>query len=275
MNAPTYTAENTSRTITVQDIKIHYHEAGTGSEVLVLLHGTGPGASSWGNFRGNLPDLAADFRVLAIDMPHYGESDEPANEPHERGLVRDRRVDVLDALGIKTAHFLGNSVGGSVALEIALARPELIDRLILMGTAGSLPMFAPLPTEGAKNIVDFYESGDPTPEKMERFVRGMLFDQSLVTPEFVKVRYEAAIVPELLVHRELNIGWMHTLWRRVADVHHKTLLVYGRDDRVVPWDSSLILLRLMPNADLHVFSRSGHWTQLERAGEFLTVIRQH
>lgn len=270
MTVSTHTAESTSRTIEVQGTTMHYHEAGSGP-VLVLLHGTAPGASAWGNFGSNLPVYAEKYRVLAIDLPHCGKSGKPANGYMDVAWYATVIIDMLDAMGIPSAHFLGNSVGGSVSIEVALARPEIVDRLILMGTAGSLPMFSPLPTEGARNMTEFYKD-EPTKEKLERILRGMVFDQDRITPEMVERRFEASVARELLVHSKPNLDWMRTLWRRAGDIPHKTLLIYGRDDRVVPWDTALILLRLMPNADLHVFSQCGHWTQVERADEFNRLV---
>lgn len=272
MSTVAHTAESTSRMVEIQGLKIHYHQAGHGPQTLVLLHGAGPGASAWGNFRENLPALSEKFRVLAIDMPHFGESDKPASDYLDAGWNAVIMAETLDALGVAKAHILGNSFGGTVALELALTRPELVDRLVLMGTAGSLAMFSPLPTEGAKHLVNYYQGTGPSREKVEAFIRSMIYDQSRVTEEFIETRYQASIAPELLVKREVNMEKMFSMWRHVDKVAHKTLLIYGRDDRVVPWDTALLLLRLMPNADLHVFTRSGHWTQWERAPEFNSVV---
>ena len=238
----------------------------------MLLHGTGPGASAWGNFHLNVPFFAERYRVLAIDMPHFGRSEKPASRYMDAAWYASTVIDLLDALGVAKAHFLGNSVGGSVALEAALARPELVDRLVLMGTAGSLPMFAPVPTEGARHLIAYYQGAGPTREKMEAFLRSLIFDQSRITPAFIEERYQASVAPELLEHREMDLSWLFTLWRKVDQVAHKTLIINGRDDRVVPWDTALPLMRLMPNADLLVLGRCGHWAQWERAAEFNGVV---
>ncbi|MCC0017631.1 MAG: alpha/beta fold hydrolase [Rhodobiaceae bacterium] len=273
MTTIVHNAENTSRTLLLDGLKIHYHEADGGQETLVLLHGGGPGASAWSNFQENLPELAESFRVLAIDMPHFGKSDKPRENYLDAEWYAEVLAGVLGKLGIPKAHFVGNSLGGAIALHLAIAKPELVDRLVLMGTGGSLPMFSPLPTEGAKHLIEYYHGDGPTKAKLEGFIRSMIFDQSRITPEFINERYEASIAPELLIQREMKkLDTMFTLWRRVDQVPHKTLLVYGRDDRVVPWDTCLLLLRLMPNADLHVFARSGHWAQWERAPEFNSVV---
>jgi len=267
-----YTAENTAQTLTIQGLKINIHVAGEGPETLVMMHGGGPGASGWGNFRDNLPALAKRFKVLLIDTPHFGGSDKPVERYLDAVWYAEIVSEVLTQLKVDKAHFVGNSLGGTVALRLALAHPEQVDRLVLMGTAGSLAMFSPLPTEGAKHLVGYYQGEGPTRAKLEAFIRSMIFDQSRISQEFLDARYEASIAPELMVKRETDLEPMFNLWREVHKVPHKTLLIYGRDDRVVPWDTALLLLRLMPKADLHIFSRSGHWTQWERSAEFNTVV---
>jgi 4,5:9,10-diseco-3-hydroxy-5,9,17-trioxoandrosta-1(10),2-diene-4-oate hydrolase len=268
-----YTAENTARALLIQGLNINVHVAGDSEQTLVLMHGGGPGASGWGNFRDNVPDLARNFKVVMIDTPHFGASDKPLERYIDAAWYAEIVSEALVQLGIDRAHFVGNSLGGSVAIHLALTHPEQVDRLVLMGTAGSLAMFSALPTEGAKHLMGYYRGEGPTRAKLEAFIRSMIFDQSRITPEFLDARYEASIQPELMVEREIDFEAMFNLWREVHKVPHKTLLVYGRDDRVVPWDTGLLLLRLMPKADLHIFSRSGHWTQWERSAEFNAVVQ--
>jgi 4,5:9,10-diseco-3-hydroxy-5,9,17-trioxoandrosta-1(10),2-diene-4-oate hydrolase len=267
-----FTPENTGRHVQVNGLTIHYHEAGTGEQVLILLHGAGPGASAWSNFRENLPTLSKRFRVLAVNMPHFGGTDKPEGHFLDAEWYGEVIAGFMAHLAIPKAHFVGNSLGGSAAIWLALTNPECVDRLVLMGTAGSLSMFSPLPTEGAKHLMNYYQGEGPSPDKLEGFIRSMIYDQTKVTAEFLESRYQASIAPELLVKREVDYEKMFSLWRQIDKVKQKTLLIYGRDDRVVPWDTSLLLLRLMPNADLHIFSRSGHWTQWERAPEFNSVV---
>lgn len=268
-----YTADNTAQTVNIDGLAINFHRAGSGAETVVMLHGAGPGASAWGNFRENLPAFAESYDVLLIDTPHFGRSDKPKDHFLDVEYYTEIVSKVLTKLGIAKAHFIGNSMGGTIALELALTHPEQVGRLVLMGTAGSMPMFTPLPTEGAKHLVGYYQGEGPSRPKLEAFIRSMVFDQSRITEEFLEERYQASIAPELMVPREVNHSRMATLWRDVDRVPHKSLLIYGRDDRVVPWDTGLLLLRLMPRADLHVFSRSGHWTQWERSPEFNAVVQ--
>jgi pimeloyl-ACP methyl ester carboxylesterase len=261
------TADGTARSVSVQGLKLNYHEAGQGYP-LVLLHGGGPGASSWSNYRGNIGVLSEHFRVIAVDLPHFGKSDKPADKFINCGWYAEVLAEALKEIDAPRAHFVGNSMGGIVSMELALAAPDMVDRLILMGVPGAISVVTVRPTEGEKHMIEYYHGEGPTPAKLEAFIRSMVFDQSLVTPELLESRFQASTAPELMVKRKLDGTSLINMWRRADQIQHKTLLVHGHDDRVVPWDAAMTLLRLMPNADLHVFGRCGHWAQWERAEEF-------
>lgn len=191
------TYESTSRFAQVRDdLRLHYHEAGVGNDTtIVLLHGGGPGASSWSNFARNIPVLAQRFHVLAVDQPGYGRSDKPTEHPQYFVHSASALKDLLDTLGITDrVHLLGNSLGGGAAVRFALDYPERAGRLVLMGPGGlSVNLFAPDPTEGVKNLGRF--SYEPTRENLEAFLRIMVFDQSLITPELVEERFASASTP--------------------------------------------------------------------------------
>ncbi len=178
------TYESTSRFAQVRpDLKLHYHEAGVGNgPTIVLLHGGGPGASSWSNFSKNIPVLAQRFHVLAVDQPGYGKSDKPTEHPQYFVHSSSALNDLLDTLGVtERVHLLGNSLGGGAAVRFALDYPDRAGRLVLMGPGGlSVNLFAPDPTEGVKNLGKFNYA--PTRESLEAFLRIMVFDQSLITP---------------------------------------------------------------------------------------------
>jgi 4,5:9,10-diseco-3-hydroxy-5,9,17-trioxoandrosta-1(10),2-diene-4-oate hydrolase len=256
-------------------VRLHYHEAGAGhTETLVLLHGGGPGASAWSNFGRNIPVFAKSFRVLAVDQPGFGESDKP--EEHDQYFTFAARAlrDLLDSLGIEKAHLLGNSLGGGTAVRFALDNPKRAGRLVLMGPGGlSLNMFSADPTEGVRKLSAFVK--DPTRERIEEFLRIMVFDQSLVTDELIDERFAAARRPESL-RAMAALGKSFTgpgfeqgmLWRDAYRLRQRVLLVWGREDRVNPLDGGLIALKLIPRAQLHVFGGCGHWAQLEKFDEF-------
>ena len=137
----------------------------------------------------------------------------------------------------------------------------------------SVNLFAPDPTEGVKLLSKF--SYQPTPENLEAFLRIMVFDQKLITPELVEQRFALASTPESLAATramgksfsgaDFEFGMM---WREAYKLRQRVLLIWGREDRVNPLDGALVPLKNIPRAQLHVFGQCGHWAQLEKFDEF-------
>ena len=194
--------ETTSRFAQVRDdMRLHYHEAGVENRetagTVVLLHGGGPGASSWSNFSKNIAVLAEHFHVLAVDQPGYGQSDKHTEHEQYNRYSSLALLGLFDQLGIERAALVGNSLGGGTAVRFALDNPKRAGRLVLMGPGGlSVNLFAPDPTEGVKLLGKF--TVEPTRENMEKFLRIMVFDQKLVTPELIDERFAIASQPESL-----------------------------------------------------------------------------
>ncbi len=270
------TFESTSRYAQVRaDMRLHYHEAGVGNaQTVVLLHGGGPGASSWSNFAKNIGVLAEHFHVLAVDQPGYGLSDKHAEHEQYNRYSATALLNLFDHLGIERAALVGNSLGGGTAVRFALDNPERAGRLVLMGPGGlSVNLFAPDPTEGVKLLGRF--TADPTRENMEKFLRIMVWDQKLITPELVEERFAIASTPESLAAAramgksfagaDFELGMM---WRDVYKLRQRVLLIWGREDRVNPLDGALVALKQIPRVQLHVFGQCGHWAQLEKFDEF-------
>ncbi|MTE11179.1 4,5:9,10-diseco-3-hydroxy-5,9,17-trioxoandrosta-1(10),2-diene-4-oate hydrolase [Nocardia aurantiaca] len=271
------TFESTSRYAQVRpDLKLHYHEAGVGNgPTIVLLHGGGPGASSWSNFAKNIPVLAEDFHVLAVDQPGFGLSDKPTEHPQYFVHSASALKDLLDTLGItERVHLLGNSLGGGAATRFALDYPDSAGKLVLMGPGGlSTNLFAPDPTEGVKLLSKF--NFEPTKENLEAFLRIMVFDQKLITPELVEERFASASQPEsLAATRAMGKSFAGPdfakgmIWRDAFKLRQPVLMIWGREDRVNPIDGALVALKMVPRVQLHVFGGCGHWAQLEKFDEF-------
>jgi 4,5:9,10-diseco-3-hydroxy-5,9,17-trioxoandrosta-1(10),2-diene-4-oate hydrolase len=258
------------------DLKLHYHEAGTG-EPIVMLHGGGPGASGWSNFGRNLPVFAEHYRTLLVDQPGFGLSDKPEITGQFFTFSADALVHLLDTLGIQRVHIIGNSLGGGTAVRFALRHPDRAGRLVLMAPGGlGVNVFSPDPTEGVKHIYNFTAPPGPSREKLATFLRTLVVDKSLITDELVEERYRVASDPESL-RAMASMGKSFTspdtfeegmLWREAYKLRQRVLLVWGREDRVNPLDGALLALKTIPRAQLHVFGRCGHWAQLERFAEF-------
>jgi pimeloyl-ACP methyl ester carboxylesterase len=249
-------------------VRIHYGEAGAGPPV-ICLHGTGPGADAWTNFRLNAGALADHHRTLLVDLPRFGRS--------EKVVVKGPRLDYLsgairafmDALGLARAHFVGNSMGGQVALKLAIDTPERVGRMVLVAPAPiGHSVFAPMPTETVRMIADYYGGEGPSYEKMRRLMRSLVYDPASLSEEVVRARYQASVDPETIAANK-GPHWAHqSLEHELDRARCPVLLVWGQDDRASPLDHALVMLRKMPQARLHVFGRCGHSVQLEHPVEF-------
>jgi 2-hydroxy-6-oxonona-2,4-dienedioate hydrolase len=271
-------AEATSRTLRTAAGELHYHEAGEGPP-LVLLHGSGPGVSGWANFGDNLPAFAAGYRSLVLDLPGFGRSDAPEQNPvaHAPHAV----AAFLDGLGIERAAILGNSLGGKIAAQVAARHPDRVARLVTVAGVG-IPFFSALPSEGILRLVEFVE--EPTRERLVQWMRSMVFDPAVLTDEFVDMRWQAATDPAALagirqiynremvsVLREMMVGNVAEL-EMLRKIQAPTLITWGRDDRVTPLDGAIAPMRMIRKCELHVFFDCGHWSMLERRTEFESVV---
>ena len=257
--------------IDVAGVATNVHVAGDGDPVL-LLHGSGPGVSAWANWRLTIPDLARRFRVIAPDIVGFGFTDRPEQVTYDLDTWTSHALGVLDALGIERAHVVGNSFGGSLALSLAIRHPDRVSRLVLMGSVG-----VPFAITPGLDAVWGYE---PSVEAMEGLLHLFAHDRSLIGPDLARLRYEASVRPGVQeAYREMfpapRQRALDALTHRVeeiAGITAPTLIVHGRDDQVIPLQNAVDLLALIDDAQLHVFGRCGHWTQLEHAAEFTDLV---
>jgi len=190
---------------------------------------------------------------------------------------------LLDALGIERAHLVGNSYGGAAALRLALDTPDRVDRLVLMGPGG-IGTTRGTPTAGLKSLLSYYGGDGPSRDKLEHFIRTYLvYDGASVPNELIDIRYQASIDPDVVANpplqRPSGPAALRTLWRmdltrdkRLRSLQTPTLVLWGRDDKVNRPAGGPMLLNMMPNAELMMTSRTGHWMQWERADLFNKVV---
>lgn len=254
-------------------IKTNYLEAGKGDPV-VLIHGSGPGVTSYANWRLVLPALAEDFRVLAPDMVGFGFSERPANIKYGVQTWADQVVGLMDTLELPTAHLVGNSFGGAIALRIATQHPDRVGKLVLMGSMG-----VPFPiTEGLERVWGY----EPSFENMRKVLDVFAYSRDLVNDELAEVRYRGSIQPGFqesfaAMFPAPRQRWVEAMCTPEDDIRrlpHRTLIVHGREDQVIPVQTSLRLMELIDNADLSVFSHCGHWSMIERTEDFNRNVRE-
>ena len=249
----------------------NYHDIGSGYPV-VMLHGSGPGVTAWANWNKVFPILEKDFRVIAPDMVGFGFTDRPEGMAYNMNVWVQQTIDLFDALGIEKAHLVGNSFGGALALSMAIKYPERVDKLVLMGSMGvSFPI-----TYGLDRVWGY----TPSEANMEELLEIFTYDHSFATPDLIKSRYEGSIQPGFQesfsslfpAPRQNGVEGMAGNQNYIRDIPHQTLIVHGREDRVIPLENSLKLVQLIKNAQLHVFGKCGHWTQIEHSQEFAELV---
>jgi 4,5:9,10-diseco-3-hydroxy-5,9,17-trioxoandrosta-1(10),2-diene-4-oate hydrolase len=268
----------TERTVRVNGKEIFVADTGTGPPV-VLLHGGGPGASGMSNYARNIEPLAQHFRVIVPDMPGYGRSAKGVDGSDPFGYLADHIRGMLDVLGIDRAHLVGNSYGGSCALRLALDTPHRVDKLVLMGPGG-VGTTRGLPTAGLKSLLGYYGGDGPSLDKLRTFIRSYLvYDGDAVPEPLIQTRYESSIDPEVVANPPLQRpSGLRTLWRmdftrdrRLSTLETPTLVLWGREDKVNKPSGATMLGERMPNADVLVTAKTGHWVQWERADFFNAV----
>lgn len=262
--------------------RIRYHEAGEGDPV-ILLHGSGPGASAWSNFSQNIEVLARKYRVIALDFPGWGRSDEfDPQTAHRFAVNAEVVVGLMDALDISRAALVGNSMGGIASQMVTALHPGRVTHCVTMGApapGGPQPFYQPSGlTEGLRILFEAYRT--PSEENVRRLVEIMVFGSSFASDALIRQRTENAIAnPNHLSNFLKGLATMHIDAVGQDEIVHAlekspvpALIMHGRDDRVVPVEHSLRTAALMPNASLLVFNRCGHWAQLEHAGRFNALL---
>jgi 2-hydroxy-6-oxonona-2,4-dienedioate hydrolase len=280
-NATPFTEAGTSHFARIQegdlDLNIHYNDTRNDGEVVVMLHGSGPGASGWANFNRNVePFVAAGYRVVLMDCPGWSKSDPIVSTGSRSDLNARALKGLLDVLDIDKAHLVGNSMGGHSAVAFALANPQRIGKLVLMGGGtGGVSSFVPMATEGIKLIGALYR--DPTIENLKRMMNVFVYDTSALTEELYQTRLTNMLarrdhLENFVKSAEANPKQFPDAGHRLGEISAPGLVIWGRDDRFVPLDTGLRLLAGMQNARLHVFSRCGHWAQWEHADAFNRLV---
>lgn len=248
-------------------------DLGEGEPVL-FLHGSGPGVTAWANWRLTLPVLGDRFRCIAPDLAGFGYSKVPDGWTFNRETWLAQLIALLDQLGIEKTHVVGNSFGGAMALALAISQPHRVNRLVLMGSVGvDFPI-----TEGLDRVWGYTPSIDAMRKVMDVFA----YDRALIGEDLVEIRYRASTLPGRAEAFSAMFPAPRQRWVKalafdedqLKQINHETLIIHGREDRVIPPENSLRLHHLIDRSELHIFGRCGHWTQVEHASSFSALVMQ-
>lgn len=263
------------------ELSVHYQERGEGEPVVVLLHGFGASLFSW---REVMAPLAAYGRVVAFDRPAFGLTSRPlpgewTENPYTPEAQVRLLIALLDELNISQAILVGNSAGGTIAVQAALAHPERVAGLVLVGAAiyagGGAPAWVrPLLGTPQLDRIGPLISRQLAGEAGENLIRAAWFDPTQITPEIWE-GYRKPLRVE---------NWDRALWEltkasreaqlegRLGGIHVPTLVVSGAEDRIVPLSQSQQLAQEIPGASLTVLPRCGHVPQEECPLAFMEAV---
>lgn len=273
MNAP-HNPE-VARSVRTGSFHTNVHDLGEsrpGQPPVLFIHGSGPGVSAWANWRLALPVIAQDRHVIAPDMVGFGYTDRPAGQAYTMDAWVQQVLDLMDALGVEQADVVGNSFGGALSLALAIRAPQRVRRLVLMGSVGvSFPI-----TPGLDAVWGY----EPSLDNMKRLLDIFAHSRALVTDELAQLRYEASIRPGFQASfaamfpapRQRWVDAMASPEAAIRALPHETLIVHGREDKVIALQSSLRLSEWIAHSQLHVFGHCGHWTQIEHADRFVRLV---
>lgn len=271
-----FTEDSTSKFIMISNgYKLHFHDIG-GGEPIIMLHGGGPGAGGWTNFKDNItPLVESGYRVILPDFPGFNKSAPLVTTDIS---IRDRNanaiLDLMNALDIEKAHLLGNSMGGAAAVTIALENPDRVNRLVIFGSDGLTgpSSFIPSPQEGPKLLFEVFNN--PSLDGLKKLLNIFVYDPSLITDDLVKERYDSMMLNDgihlknFIESAENSPSMYADISNEISNLEVKTLILWGNEDRFVALDNALRLVKLIPDSRLHIIGNCGHWAQLEHTDEF-------
>jgi 4,5:9,10-diseco-3-hydroxy-5,9,17-trioxoandrosta-1(10),2-diene-4-oate hydrolase len=243
-------------------ITMHYHDAGTGERGVVLfVHGSGPGASGWSNFKGNYPFLVDHgYRAIVPDTMGYGYSTKLEEGAFSLSDVAAQYKALLDSLGIARATVVGNSQGGAIAVTMALEYPDLVDKLVLMAPGGLETRETYMAMEGIKAMIRVLYKEGISKETMRKVFTLQLHDESKITDEVIEERYQIAMTQ----HKD-NIARIQVTNQeeRLSEIQCPVLCFWGTDDKFCPPTGAAKIASRCPHSRTMLISRCGHWVMVE------------
>ena len=254
--------------VCVGDIDVHYHEYGSpaAQAAVVFVHGSGPGASGYSNFKGNIqPLVAAGYRVLLPDMPGFGYSSKPTDRDYTTEFFRDSLVGLIRSLGITSSALVGNSLGGAISIRTAIDYPDLVDKLVLMAPGGIEELDTYMAMPAMARMISRFVGGALDRAGLQALLETLVYDPVHVTDALVDERWAIlqAQPPEVL-GRMVIPNMEHELEKIPCPV----LAFWGLDDELLPAAGGRkITGACRPSRNIEV-AQCGHWVMVEHQRMF-------
>lgn len=255
--------------VTLSDgLRLHYLELGAGQgEPVVFIHGSGPGASGHSNFKQNYPQFAAaGYRVLVPDLPGYGASDKP-EAIYSLDFFVAALTGLLDALDIQRCVLVGNSLGGAIAIKLALDQPARVSKLVLMAPGGLMEKEQYyLQMEGIQKMGAAFAAGELNDAMgMRRLLSLQLFEPTLISDETVNERVAVVQQQPRCVLSSMQVP---NLASRLSELQCPILGFWGINDKFCPASGAQTMLEACRTIRFVMLSECGHWVMVEHRALF-------
>ncbi len=253
----------------VGNLDIHYHEhppSGAGRGAVVFVHGSGPGASGYSNFKFNAAAFAqAGHWVLVPDLPGFGYSSKPTDIDYTTDFFVENLVGLLDALGVRRCALVGNSLGGGVGIRTALDYPQRVEKLVLMAPGGIEELETYMAMPAMASMIENFVGGALDRAGLRRVLGNLVFDATHVTDELVEERYAILQTQPPEVLSRMKIPNMEA---ELGAIQCPVLAFWGVDDAMVPVSGGRkITSRCRPSRLVEV-AECGHWVMVEHRRMF-------
>jgi len=264
----------------VGSIRTRYWALGEQGTIVILLHGGGASVEFW---LYNLAALAQSHRVFAVDMIGSGCSDKPSisySLSEQAQFVKN----FMDTCRIHRASLAGNSMGGGVVLQFALMFPERVEKLVLVNSFGlgkHIDLFSRLAALPLIDRVSWLLR--PTRQSVALVLKPVVYDSSIITDEWLERIYQLAVLPGALnaliklAQTNLNMFGVRfevfsPIINQLSNITVPTLIIWGKQDPVLPVAHAYHAAQALANARLHIFERCGHFPQIEHSEEFNQLV---
>lgn len=246
-------------------LRVHYHEAGAGPAVM-FVHGSGPGATGWSNFKHNYEVLAAaGFRCIVPDLIGYGFSTTDDGVAYSWEMLVGGIKGLCDALGLEKVTLIGNSMGGAMCIQAALDHPELVERMILMAPGGIEDREVYMGMLGIRTMLKILYKSGVTRESMKDIFKLQLYNEDLITDEIIAERFEVYPKQAKNILGQVTVP---NLASRLPEIKCPVLGLWGQNDNFTPVSGVNVLMSGLPNVRVLSINKCGHWVMVEHAGLF-------
>jgi len=255
------------RTISLADGHcVHVVDEGYGRPI-VFLHGAGPGASGWSNFRQNIPHfVASGYRCLAPDLLGFGQSSKPQSIDYTFSVFGRSLAEALAQLGVDNCMLVGNSLGGAIAIRMAIEYPDLVSKLVVMAPAWLDERDAVISTQGVRAMTGVFSGPDGvTRDKIRAVFELMFAGGQHITDDLVEERFLAARQQNSAIYRQIR---GENLAPSLSKIRQPVLALWGVDDRFNPVGGAYKIAESCPDARVIIRSNCGHWFMIEHREMF-------